>query len=88
MPRVAFTSEIRKEKLLPHHIFDAHSEPFDFELPPPDQVPGIPWCRWIDTALEPPQDVVPWEQALADTGLSYRAEARWVVALYVLAGPN
>jgi len=83
---VAFTAEIRKEKLLLYLLFNAHSEPLEFELPPPGQGAGNSWCRWIDTALETPQDIVPWEQAPAVPGLSYRAEARSVVALYAPAG--
>ena len=31
---VAFTAEIRNEKLLFHLILNAHWEPLDFELPP------------------------------------------------------
>jgi glycogen operon protein len=84
---VAFTAEIRKEKLLLHLIFNAHSEPLDFELPPAANGGGEnAWRRWIDTALKTPQDILPWEQAPAVPGLSYRAEARSVVALYAPAG--
>ena len=60
-------------------------EPLDFELPPCGQGAGNPWRRWIDTALETPQDIVPWEKAPAVPGLSYRVEARSVVALYAPA---
>jgi glycogen operon protein len=79
---VAFTAEVRREKLLIHLIFNAHCEPLEFELPPLDQGAGNSWQRWIDTALETPNDIVPWEQAPAVSGLNYRAEARSVVALY------
>ena len=77
---VAFTTELRKEKLLFHLIFNAHHEPLDFELPPLGAENS--WQRWIDTALETPADIVPWEKAPAVPGLAYRAEARSVVALY------
>jgi hypothetical protein len=32
--------------------------------------------RWIDTALELPVDIVPWQTASAIPGYTYRAEAR------------
>jgi isoamylase len=83
---VALTAEIRREELLFHLIFNAHWEPLDFELPPPNQGAGNSWRRWIDTALETPNDIVPWEKAPAVPGLSYRVEARSVVVLY--AGSN
>ncbi len=41
-----------------------------------------PWRRWIDNALDSPNDIVPWEQSPAVQGLTYQAEARSVVALY------
>jgi len=83
---VALAAELRKEKLRSHLICNAHSGPLDFELPPLDQGAGNPWRRWIDTALKTPQDIFAWEQAPAVLGLSYRAEARSVVALYAPAG--
>ena len=79
---VAFTAEIRQEKLLFHLILNAYWEPLDFELPPAGKGGGSPWRRWIDTALETPNDIVPWEEAPTVSGLTYRAEARSVVVLY------
>ena len=54
----------------------------DFELPPTGNGDGNRWRRWIDTAQETPNDIVPWEKASAVPGLTYRAEARSVVAIY------
>jgi len=82
---VAFTVEIRQEKLLLHLILNAYWEPLDFELPPLDKGEGDSWRRWIDTALETPNDIVPWEKAPAVQELTYRAEARSVVALHAPA---
>ena len=79
---LAFTAEIRQDKLLFHLILNAYWEPLDFELPPPDQAAGNPWHRWIDTARETPDDIVPWQQAPAVPGPTYRAEARSVVVLF------
>ena len=79
---LAFTAQIREEKLLFHLIMNAYSEPLDFALPAADHGERNPWRRWVDTALETPNDIVPWEEAPAVPGLSYRVEGRSVVALY------
>jgi glycogen operon protein len=74
---VAFGLELQQEGLLLHFILNAYSEPLDFELPPEPR----PWCRWIDTALDSPHDIVPLETAPPVPGPSYRAGAHSVVAL-------
>jgi isoamylase len=79
---VAFTVEVRPEKLLIHFIFNAYWEPLDFELPPAGNAGTNPWRRWIDTALDSPHDIAPWREAPPVPELTYRAEARSVVALY------
>jgi isoamylase len=75
---VVFGLELRQEGLLFHFILNAYREPLDFELPPESQR----WCRWIDTALDSPQDIVPWETAPPVSGSTYRAGAHSVVALF------
>ena len=47
--------------------------------------PG-PWRRWIDTALDSPNDIVAWQKRAAGSGPTYRAEARSVVVLFARAG--
>jgi isoamylase len=79
---LAFTAEIRKEKLLFHLILNAYWEPLDFELPPVGNGDGNPWRRWIDTALDSPQDIVEWQRSPSITGSIYRAEPRSVVVLF------
>jgi glycogen operon protein len=79
---VAFSVEVRPEKLLIHLIFNAYWEPLDFELPPAGNAGANPWRRWIDTALDSPNDIVPWREASPVPELTFRAEARSVVALY------
>jgi glycogen operon protein len=83
---MAFTVEVRQEKILLHLILNAYWEPLDFELPPAGSGAGKPWRRWIDTAVETPHDIVPWEEAPPIAASKYRAEARSVVALYAPAG--
>jgi glycogen operon protein len=81
---VALTAELRREALLFHLILNAYWEPLDFELPLLSD--GNPWRRWIDTALESPDDIVPWQSAASVSGNTYRAEARSVVMLYANSG--
>jgi len=79
---VAFTAELRKEKMLVHLIMNAYWESLDFELPPVGDGEGNPWRRWIDTALESPHDIVQWQTAPSISGFTYHAEPRSIAALY------
>jgi isoamylase len=78
---IAFTVEIREEKLLFHVILNAYWQPLDFELPRFDSAAENPWRRWIDTALDSPHDILEWDRAEPVLGYVYRAEARSVVIL-------
>jgi glycogen operon protein len=86
---IAFTVEIRREKLLFQLIVNAYWEPLHFELPQPDKSSENPWRRWIDTALDSPHDIVQWETAESVPGYAYRTQARSVVVLFCgsLIGP-
>ncbi len=77
---LALSAELKKEKLLFHLIINAYWDALDFELPPANGSKN-PWKRWIDTGLDSPNDIVPWEKTTPISGLNYRAEARSVVAL-------
>jgi glycogen operon protein len=81
---VAFGAEWAKERLQFHLILNAYWEPLDFELPRPTDGNRGPWRRWIDTALDSPNDIVAWRSSPAVPGDTYRAESRSVVVL--LAG--
>jgi len=83
---IAFTAELRGEGLLAHFILNAYWEPLDFELPPANEGGGGPWRRWIDTALDSPHDIVPWQTTAPVPGSSYRAEPRSVVVLFADVG--
>ena len=56
-----------------HFILNAYWEPLEFELPVVGE--GASWRRWIDTALDSPNDILPWQAAPAITVMSYRALA-------------
>jgi isoamylase len=77
---LAFGAEMRREGLELYVIMNAYWEPLSFELP--ETTESEPWCRWIDTSLETPEDIVPWQtvRAVADQR-SYAAGPRSVVVL-------
>ena len=79
---IALTVEIRREKMLVHMILNAYWRPLDFELPPLDSPRENPWRRWIDTALDSPDDILEWAKAEPLHGYNYRAESRSVVIFY------
>ena len=68
-----------------HLILNAYWEPLDFDAAPAG-AGTVTWRRWIDTALEPPAEIVEWRRAMPVTGEVYRAGARSVVVLIAGAG--
>jgi isoamylase len=76
---IALTAHIAHENQYHHLIFNAFWEPLEFELPNGD---CGRWRRWVDTALDPPKDIVSWRTAPAIPGHTYIAGPRSVVALY------
>lgn len=74
----AFTAELRESGLLFHAIFNASWITHDFSLPHSQRS----WRRWIDTALDSPDDIVPWNDAPRIENHHYRVTARSVVCLY------
>jgi isoamylase len=79
---VAVTVEALHEDRLFHFIFNAYWNPLEFELPQLDHGFGRIWRRWIDTSLESPNDIVPWESAPAIASVRYAVEARSTVVLF------
>jgi len=62
-------------------ILNGYWEPLDFELPAIEGGTGA-WRRWIDTGLDSPGDIVPWETAVPLSVQTYRAASRSVVVLF------
>ena len=77
---------LRKERLLCHLIMNAYWEPLDFELPRAGERSEDSWCRWIDTTLDSPHDIVEWQTAPPVPGRAYRAGPRSVVVLFARVG--
>jgi glycogen operon protein len=82
---VALGAELKREGLRFHLILNAYWEPLEFELP---RLESGTWRRWIDTALDSPNDIVPWDEASPLTGTAYRVTERSVVMLYTKCRPD
>src|SRR5262249_37481203 len=80
----ALFTELRRAGLFVCLILNAYWEPLPFELPPVGD--GGVWRRWIDTYLDSPHDIVPWETAASLSVTVYRAGARSVVILFAETG--
>jgi glycogen operon protein len=78
---VAFFAEMRRANFLLYLILNSYWESLEFELPVPRKDFGS-WRRWIDTALETPDDIVEWLDALPLSASKYRVAPRSVVVLY------
>jgi glycogen operon protein len=77
---LAFGADLAALELHLHLILNAYWEPLDFELPPGGD--GVePWRRWIDTSLDPPNEIVEWQTAGPVPGGTYHAGPRSVVVL-------
>jgi glycogen operon protein len=81
---LAFSADLPTHELTLHLILNGYWESLDFELPIPTN--GGLWRRWIDTALEPPQEIVEWQMAQPVLTHTYEAAPRSVVVL--ASGPG
>lgn len=79
---IALTAALKREGLLVHMILNADWEPLTFELPVVHDGASA-WRRWIDTALDAPLDIVPWQSAPAIAASHYRSEGRSVAVLHL-----
>ena len=83
----AISGELKNEGLYAHIMFNAYWEPLDFALPSLGDG-SRNWCRWIDTALDPPEDICEWSTETRLTESIYRVGARSVVVLIASNGHN
>ena len=67
-------------------MLNAYWEPLRFELPPVSEDELRPWRRWLDTFLEPPDDICLFSDAPPVAGSSYLVHPRSIVALVRVAG--
>jgi isoamylase len=71
---------LRGEGVMVYVILNAYWEPLEFELPVLSERDES-WWRWIDTALDPPNDICEWNAEPPVRAATYRAAARSVVVL-------
>jgi glycogen operon protein len=76
---VALGGEFKREGFRFHLMLNSFWEPLSFELP---TLGAGSWRRWIDTSLESPNDIVPWDQAPPVATAEYKVGDRSVVMLY------
>ena len=77
---LALGAELLYDRLSFHLILNAYWEPLDFELPQLEE--GRRWKRWVDTALDTPDDIIPWRLAPEVPDNSYRTGARSVAMFF------
>ncbi len=77
---VAFSAELAEQGLHLHLILNSYWEPLEFELRLLSEGRDA-WRRWIDTALDPPHEIIEWQAAPPVSGQTYQAGARSVVVL-------
>ncbi|MFI5134235.1 MAG: glycogen debranching protein GlgX [Chitinophagales bacterium] len=68
---IAFTVRSVSGAVIMHYMFNAYSEPLEFEIPPLEEGTGLVWRRWIDTSLPSPQDICFWEEAVPYQNKTY-----------------
>ncbi len=78
---LALYGELAGEGLAFQLILNAYWKPLNFELPLRDAAFG-PWRRWIDTGLDSPNDICPWQSASPISGYVYHVADRSVVMLF------
>jgi isoamylase len=66
-------------------MLNAYWEPLRFELPPVPEDKPRPWRRWLNTFLEPPDDICALADAPQVGDLSYLVNPRSIVALARMA---
>jgi glycogen operon protein len=76
---IALSAHLPHENVITYLIFNAYWEPLEFELPDGNRGP---WKRWIDTALDAPNDIFAWWDSPTVPGFKYVAGPRSVVALH------
>lgn len=77
---IALSGELGEAGIDFYLILNAYWEPLTFELPTTKA--DNPWRRWIDTSLESPDDIAPWEDAPSLEDSKYEVRDRSVVMLY------
>lgn len=76
---IAFTIQWLSGDVMTHYMLNAYHEVLEFELP--QLKDAYQWKRWIDTALESPDDICAWTGASVILEGKYLVQPRSTVAL-------
>jgi glycogen operon protein len=86
---LAFTLRSLRGRFLLHAMLNAYWEPLTFELPPVAATSAQDWRRCIDTALDSPNDICPWQTAAIIQTTTYVVQQRSIALLALgLEGPG
>ncbi|MBL8817056.1 MAG: glycogen debranching protein GlgX [Planctomyces sp.] len=86
---LAFTIESQTERAKMFVILNAWKQPLEFELPLIEGENQGSWRRWLDTALDSPNDIVSWNHSPEVGGVTYKALEHSVVVLWTpITNPN
>lgn len=77
---LAATLHLLGDRYAIHMMASAYWEELPFEIPPVFRA-NAPWMRWIDTSLDPPDDITGWDGATVVRASTYRVRPRSVVIL-------
>jgi glycogen operon protein len=83
---IAFTVQSLSADTITHYMLNAYYEPLEFELPRLND--GIEWKRWIDTALESPDDICGLNVTSISAGGMYLVHPRSTVVLSAVLTSN
>ncbi len=83
---IAFTVELKEERILVHFIISAYWEALEFELPLLNNGKEKHWRRWIDTSLDSPNDIIESQNSPEIEGYTYLTRPRSVVVLFANIG--
>jgi isoamylase len=78
---LAVSARSVKRGLLFHLLLNGYWEPITFEIPQRENGNRISWRRWLDTFLEPPDDIQTWTHSPVVRAKTYLVQPRSVVAL-------
>ncbi len=79
---LACTFKTIKGRFLVHLMLNSYWETLEFEVPPPEENGAVGWHRWIDTSLDPPEDICDGAMAPVVEAPNYTVQPRAVVVLF------
>lgn len=79
---IAFTIQSLSGAIMIHYIANAYHQPLQFELPHLKETAR--WKRWIDTALESPNDICYWKDTTVVVKEEYLVQSHSMVVLIAL----